>query len=135
MYASDWLKAAAMLESIALALTIGGEERVLRLADRRDVLNTNGITLDYEPEEALALVMRAKHKGARVQEVAAQLRAWVPVDAPVGSWGYPSPSAGASKVMACSLAAFSSALSRSILYFSSRSWPSAPTQRSGPAFR
>lgn len=39
-------------------------------------LNTNGQYLHYEPEEALALVMRAKHKGARVQEVAAQLRAW-----------------------------------------------------------
>ncbi|MGW2897471.1 hypothetical protein ACWDAO_23405 [Streptomyces sp. NPDC001212] len=35
---------------------------------------TNGQYLHYEPEEALALVMRAK--GARVQEIAAQLRAW-----------------------------------------------------------
>lgn len=39
-------------------------------------LNTNGVTPHYEPEEALALVMRAKHKGAPVQEIAAQLRAW-----------------------------------------------------------
>ncbi|MFG2029981.1 hypothetical protein [Streptomyces sp. NPDC048825] len=29
-----------------------------------------------QPEEALALVMRAKRKSARVQQVAAQLHAW-----------------------------------------------------------
>ncbi|MEV0935438.1 hypothetical protein ACIBMX_44265 [Streptomyces phaeochromogenes] len=56
---SDWLKAAATHESVAEVF-----------------LNTNGHYLHYEPEEALALVMRARHKGARVQELAAQLRVW-----------------------------------------------------------
>ncbi len=63
VYSSDWLKAAAMLESVAEVF-----------------LNTNGRYMHhymhYEPEEALALVMRARHKGMRVQELAAQLRAW-----------------------------------------------------------
>ncbi|WP_326732463.1 hypothetical protein [Streptomyces phaeochromogenes] len=59
VYSSDWLKAAAMLESVAEVF-----------------LNTNGHYMHYEPEEALALVMRARHKGARVQELAAQLRVW-----------------------------------------------------------
>ncbi|WP_369244510.1 hypothetical protein [Streptomyces sp. R41] len=39
-------------------------------------LNANGHYMQYEPEQALALVMRAKHKGAGVQEIAAQLRDW-----------------------------------------------------------
>ncbi|MCX4460955.1 hypothetical protein OG585_48675 (plasmid) [Streptomyces sp. NBC_01340] len=39
-------------------------------------LNTNGHYMQYQPEQALALVMRANHKGAGVQETAAQLRAW-----------------------------------------------------------
>ncbi|WP_158694517.1 hypothetical protein [Streptomyces canus] len=76
VYAGDWLKGAAMLETIALhePLEAGNEFFAWLVAET--FLNPNGVTLNYEPEEALALVMRTKHKGARVQEVAAQLRAW-----------------------------------------------------------
>ena len=48
----------------------------LVLVHGKVVSGRSTVTLGYEPEEALALVMRAKHKGARVQEIAAQLRAW-----------------------------------------------------------
>ncbi|MFD5234968.1 hypothetical protein ACFWJ5_42130 [Streptomyces qaidamensis] len=76
MYASDWLKAAALLESIALHEPLEAKNEFFAWLVAETFLNTDGVTLDYEPEEALALVMRAKHKGARVQELAAQLRAW-----------------------------------------------------------
>ncbi|MER6162503.1 fic family toxin-antitoxin system, toxin component [Streptomyces sp. NPDC001868] len=75
VYASDWLKAAARLETITLHELLEENEFFAWLV-AETYLSGNGITLDYEPEEALALVMRAKHKGARVQEVAAQLRVW-----------------------------------------------------------
>lgn len=76
VYASDWLKAAAMLETIVLHEPLEAKNEFFAWLVAETYLNTNGVTLDYEPEEALALVMRAKHKGARVQEIAAQLRAW-----------------------------------------------------------
>lgn len=76
VYASDWLKAAAMLESIVLHEPLETKNEFFAWLVAETFLNTNGVTLDYEPEEALAVVMRAKHKGARVQEIAAQLRAW-----------------------------------------------------------
>ncbi|MEU9309682.1 fic family toxin-antitoxin system, toxin component [Streptomyces sp. NPDC048256] len=76
VHASGWLKAAAMLESIALHEPLEAKNEFLAWLVAETFLNTNGQYLNYEPEEALALVMRAKHKGARVQEIAAQLRSW-----------------------------------------------------------
>ncbi|MET7353092.1 type II toxin-antitoxin system death-on-curing family toxin [Streptomyces mirabilis] len=76
VYSSDWLKAAAMLESIALHEPLEDKNPFFAWLVAEVFLNTNDHYVHYEPEEALALVMRAKHKGARVQEVAAQLRAW-----------------------------------------------------------
>ncbi|MER6205955.1 fic family toxin-antitoxin system, toxin component [Streptomyces sp. NPDC001642] len=76
VYASDWLKAAAMLESIALHEPLEARNSFFAWLVAETFLNTNGVTLDYKPEEALALVMRASRKDARVQELAAQLRAW-----------------------------------------------------------
>ncbi|MEV7392550.1 MULTISPECIES: fic family toxin-antitoxin system, toxin component [unclassified Streptomyces] len=76
VYASDWLKAAAMLETIALHEPLEAKNEFFAWLAAETFLNTNGVALHYEPEEALALVMRTKHKGARVQEIAAQLRSW-----------------------------------------------------------
>lgn len=76
VYASAWLKAAAMLETIALHEPLEAKNEFFAWLVAETSLNTNGVTLDYQPEDALAVVMRAKHKGARVQEVAAQLRSW-----------------------------------------------------------
>ncbi|MEU5438739.1 fic family toxin-antitoxin system, toxin component [Streptomyces sp. NPDC020719] len=76
VYASDWLKAAAMLETIALHEPLEAKNEFFAWLVAETFLSTNGQTMRYEPEEALALVIRAKLKGARVQEVAAQLRAW-----------------------------------------------------------
>ncbi|MFE2499593.1 fic family toxin-antitoxin system, toxin component [Streptomyces scopuliridis] len=76
VYASDWLKAVAMMETVALHEPLEAKNEFFSWLVAETFLNTNGQTLYYEPEEALALVMRAKHKGARVQEIAAQLRAW-----------------------------------------------------------
>ncbi|MFE4631298.1 hypothetical protein [Streptomyces mirabilis] len=75
VYSSDWLKAAAML-SIALHEPLEDKNPFFAWLVAEVFLNTNDHYMQYEPEEALALVMRAKHKGARVQEVAAQLRVW-----------------------------------------------------------
>ncbi|MFJ7078463.1 fic family toxin-antitoxin system, toxin component [Streptomyces sp. NPDC098781] len=76
VYSSDWLKASAMLETIALHEPLERRNEFFAWLVAETFLNTNGVVMDYEPEDALALVMRAKHKGASVQEVAAQLRAW-----------------------------------------------------------
>lgn len=76
VYASDWLKAAAMLESIALHEPLEARNGFFAWLAAETFLNTNGQHLYYEPKEALALVTRSKNKDARVQEVAAQLRAW-----------------------------------------------------------
>jgi death-on-curing protein len=76
VYGSDWLKAAAMMETIALHEPLEAKNEFFAWLVAETFLNTNGQTLRYEPEEALALVMRAKHKGAPVQEIAALLRAW-----------------------------------------------------------
>ncbi|MER5254398.1 MULTISPECIES: hypothetical protein [unclassified Streptomyces] len=65
-----------MLESIALHEPLEAKNEFFAWLVAETFLNTNGVTLDYEPEDALALVMRAKDKGAHAQEVAAQLRAW-----------------------------------------------------------
>ncbi|MFE7077358.1 type II toxin-antitoxin system death-on-curing family toxin [Streptomyces sp. NPDC057620] len=76
VYSSDWLKGAAMIESIALHEPLEDKNLFFAWMAAEVFLNTNGHVLHYEPEEALTLVMRAKHKGAGVQEIAAQLRAW-----------------------------------------------------------
>lgn len=76
VYANDWLKGAAMLESLALHEPLEAKSEFFAWLVAETFLNANGVTLNYEPEEALALVIRVKHKGAVVQEVAAQLRAW-----------------------------------------------------------
>jgi death-on-curing protein len=75
VYGSDWLKAAAMLESTALHEPLEDKNLFFAWLVAEVFLNTNGIYMQYEPEDALALVLRAKHKSAGVQEVAAQLRA------------------------------------------------------------
>jgi death-on-curing protein len=76
VYGSDWLKAAAMLESTALHEPLEDKNLFFAWLAAEVFLNTNGVYMQYEPEDALALVLRAKHKSAGVQEVAAQLRAW-----------------------------------------------------------
>jgi len=76
VYGSDWLKAAAMLESTALHEPLEDKNLFFAWLVAEAFLNTNGVYMSYEPEDALALVLRAKHKSAGVQEIAAQLRAW-----------------------------------------------------------
>ncbi|MFF3713118.1 hypothetical protein [Streptomyces phaeochromogenes] len=68
-----------MLESVALHEPLDDKNPFFAWMVAEVFLNTSGHSMHsmhYEPEEALALVMRARHKGARVQELAAQLRAW-----------------------------------------------------------
>ncbi|MFE2431609.1 hypothetical protein ACFXJ5_33360 [Streptomyces sp. NPDC059373] len=76
VYGSDWLKAAAMLESTALHEPLEDKNLFFAWLVAEVFLNSNGIYMQYEPEDALALVLRTKHKNAGVQETAAQLRAW-----------------------------------------------------------
>ncbi|MDG9709651.1 hypothetical protein [Streptomyces sp. DH10] len=50
-----------MLESIALHEPLEAKNEFFAWLVAETFLSTNGVALDYEPEEALALVMRAKH--------------------------------------------------------------------------
>ncbi|MFE9446080.1 hypothetical protein ACFYO2_45895 [Streptomyces sp. NPDC006602] len=65
-----------MLETVAPHEPLESKNEFFAWLVAETFLNTSGQYLPCEPEEALALVMRAKHRGARVQEIAAQLRAW-----------------------------------------------------------
>lgn len=76
VYGSVWLKAAAMLETIIFHEPLEERNQFFAWLAAETFLAANIVHMTYEPEEALALVMRAKHKGANVREVAAQLRAW-----------------------------------------------------------
>ncbi|MFE7777670.1 fic family toxin-antitoxin system, toxin component [Streptomyces sp. NPDC057445] len=76
VYGSLWLKAAAMLETIILHEPLEERNQFFAWLAAETFLAANSVYMTYEPEAALALVMRAKHKGADVREIAAQLRAW-----------------------------------------------------------
>ncbi|OEJ22949.1 hypothetical protein AR457_37700 [Streptomyces agglomeratus] len=76
VYSSPWLKAAAMLETIALHEPLEKMNTFYAWLCAETFLAANEIHMTYAPEDALALVMRSKHKGADVLEVSAQLRAW-----------------------------------------------------------
>ncbi|WP_327411316.1 hypothetical protein OG458_42020 (plasmid) [Streptomyces sp. NBC_01281] len=65
-----------MLETIVLHDPLEAKNEFFAWLVAEMFLNTNEKSLRYAPEDALALVMRAKHKSADVQEIAAQLRAW-----------------------------------------------------------
>ncbi|MFE7332557.1 type II toxin-antitoxin system death-on-curing family toxin [Streptomyces sp. NPDC057565] len=76
VYGSLWLKAAAMMESLVLHEPLEDKNPFYAWLVGEVFLNTNGIHMSYEPEEALAMVMRVRHKNASVRETAAQLREW-----------------------------------------------------------
>ncbi|MFF3691593.1 fic family toxin-antitoxin system, toxin component [Streptomyces sp. NPDC002187] len=76
VYGSTWLKAAALLQTLALHDPLEDRNAFFAWLAGEVFLEANGIRMNYEPEEALALVMSAGHKNASVQEIAAQLRGW-----------------------------------------------------------
>ncbi|WP_327309824.1 fic family toxin-antitoxin system, toxin component (plasmid) [Streptomyces sp. NBC_01298] len=77
VYSSLWLKAAAMLETIVLHEPLEKKNHFFAWLCAETFLATNEVYMTYEPEDALALVLRIKHKGIDdLREVSAQLRAW-----------------------------------------------------------
>lgn len=76
VYGSLWLKAAAMLETIALLEPLEEMNAFYAWLSAETFLATNEVHMNYAPEDALALVLRIKHKGSDLLEVSAQLRAW-----------------------------------------------------------
>ncbi|MFE4309191.1 type II toxin-antitoxin system death-on-curing family toxin [Streptomyces sp. NPDC056891] len=76
VYGSLWLKAAAMLDTIVLHEPLEEKNHFFAWLCAETFLATNEVHLSYDPREALALVVRVKHKGVDLREVSAQLRAW-----------------------------------------------------------
>lgn len=65
-----------MLQTLALHEPLEDKNQFFAWLAAEVFLNSNDHSVLYEPEDALALVMRARHKSAGVQEIAAQLRGW-----------------------------------------------------------
>ncbi|MET7899823.1 hypothetical protein [Streptomyces mirabilis] len=65
-----------MLETLVLHEPLESRNAFFAWLVVETFLNTNGQYMHYAPEEALALVIRVKHTGAAVQEIATQLRVW-----------------------------------------------------------
>ncbi|MFB7836121.1 fic family toxin-antitoxin system, toxin component [Streptomyces sp. NPDC056056] len=76
VYSSLWLKAAAMLDTIVLHEPLEEKNHFFAWLCAETFLATNAVHLNYDPREALALVLRVKHKGVDLREVSVQLRAW-----------------------------------------------------------
>jgi prophage maintenance system killer protein len=76
VYSSDWLKAAALLQTLALHESLEAHNPMFAWLSAEVFLNSNLIYLQYEAKDALALVVDAGHKRAGVQEIAARLRSW-----------------------------------------------------------
>ncbi|MFF8264302.1 hypothetical protein [Streptomyces virginiae] len=76
VYGSLWLKAAAMLQTIVLHEPLEARNDFFAWLCAETFLASNAVYMTYAPQDALALVLRIKHKGPDLREVSAQLRAW-----------------------------------------------------------
>jgi death-on-curing protein len=76
VYGSDWLKAAALLHTLARLPCLERHNRAFAWAAAQGFLAINGHTLAYKPADAVALVKAAAAGQAGVRQVAAQLRDW-----------------------------------------------------------
>lgn len=76
VYSSIWLKAAAMIQTIALHEPLENRNAFFAWLAAEVFLNTNGVYLQYEPKEALDLVVETSRKNIGVQEIASRLRGW-----------------------------------------------------------
>ncbi|WP_329295977.1 fic family toxin-antitoxin system, toxin component [Streptomyces sp. NBC_01455] len=73
---SDWLKAAAMLETAARLRPLERHNDIYAWVIARVFLDMNGHHLGAPPDEALKLVAASRDERVSVPEIAARLRAW-----------------------------------------------------------
>lgn len=73
---TDWLKAAAMLETAARLRPLEQHNDVFAWAVARVFLDMNGHPLDAPPQAALELVADSRDGRATVPQIAARLRVW-----------------------------------------------------------
>jgi prophage maintenance system killer protein len=76
VYASHWLKAAALIETLALHEPLEAHNLLYAWTAGEAFLHANGHRLYYEPADALALVQGAGRREIDVREMAAALRRW-----------------------------------------------------------
>jgi prophage maintenance system killer protein len=74
--ASHWLKAAALLETIAQLKPLASYNSVYAWMATETYLRLNAIEISYKPAEAVALTADVEAGQATVVQIAARLRAW-----------------------------------------------------------
>jgi death-on-curing protein len=76
VYGSTWLKAAALMQTIALHEPLERDNVLYAWLAGETFLRVNGRAMEYKPADARTLIIRTGQKDAGVREIAAQLRAW-----------------------------------------------------------
>ncbi|OEJ21065.1 type II toxin-antitoxin system death-on-curing family toxin [Streptomyces subrutilus] len=76
VYGSLWLKAAALMQTLALHEPLEAHNDFFAWLAGEVFLATNGIHMNYEPKEARELVLSAGRKEIGAQAIAARLRGW-----------------------------------------------------------
>jgi prophage maintenance system killer protein len=77
VYGSDWLKAAALLHTLARLDSLEHSNGQFAWLTTVGFLAVNGHHLEYPPKSAAALVMNTGAGLIGVQQIAVQLRQWV----------------------------------------------------------
>ncbi|MEV7512025.1 fic family toxin-antitoxin system, toxin component [Streptomyces sp. NPDC091201] len=76
VYGSPWLKAAALMQTLALHEPLEARNDFFAWLAGEVFLSTNDIVMSYEPKEARELILSTGRKEIGVQAVAARLRSW-----------------------------------------------------------
>jgi len=76
VYDSDWLKAAALLHTLARLPCLEHGNRAFAWATAIGFLAVNGHALDYKPADAVALVKDVSTGLVGIQQIASVLRSW-----------------------------------------------------------
>lgn len=76
VYGSHWLKAAAMLQTLALHAPLERHNDTYAWLVAETFLRVNGHPLSVKAGDALALAGRAARRDAGVRQIATELRAW-----------------------------------------------------------
>jgi prophage maintenance system killer protein len=76
VYGSDWLKAAALLHTLARLPGLEHSNRAFAWAAAVGLLAINDHTLDYKPADAVTLVKDVSAGLIGVQQIASALRSW-----------------------------------------------------------
>jgi death-on-curing protein len=76
VYSSDWLKAAALLHTLARLPSLEHSNRQFAWLTAVGFLSVNGHQLEYPPKAAATLVSDGSAGRVGVQQIALQLRRW-----------------------------------------------------------